>query len=234
MEYKALKFELKEVSETGVFDGYGATFSSRPDSYGDIIEPGAFAKTLTEQAGRIKILWQHDTWSPIGIPQELREDSSGLYVKGKLSLGVQKAREAFELVKDGVISELSIGYETIKDEVIDNVRHLREIRLFDISLVTFAANPEALVLSAKLNDKLAQLETAKAGRLSEAKLRAAIDALSALIDSASTPDDEEPAKATPIVDAGAARLKAMLESMTGYDVSEASKRIDAMLAKLNT
>lgn len=238
MELKSLRFELKALDDTeGTFEGYAATFSDRPDSYGDVIERGAFTKTLQENASRIKILWQHNTWEPIGRPLEMREDESGLYVKGKLTLGVQRAREALELMRDGVVTELSIGYETVKDVVMDNVRHLKELRLFDISPVTFAANPDALILAAKFDARLAELEHLKSGRALSAasieKARAAIDALNALISSAeSTPGEAEPEKSTPAIDEGAARLQALLDNIQGYDVSAASQRIDAMLARL--
>jgi len=232
MERKSLRFEVKALDETeGIFEGYAATFTSKPDSYGDVIERGAFSKTLQENASRIKILWQHSTWDPIGRPLEMREDDSGLYVKGKLSLGVQRAREALELMRDGVVTEMSIGYETVKDVVTDGVRHLKELRLFDISPVTFAANPDALILGAKLDASLAALEGVKTA--SPEKVRAAIDALNALLTAESTPNEAEPEKSTPAIDEGAARLKALLDGIEGYDVSAASKRIDAMLARLS-
>lgn len=150
MERKEFKFEVKDVDEeAGTFTGYAATFTKRPDSYGDIIEPGAFAKTLKESAKRVKILWNHDIKEPIGKPLELTEDENGLLVKGKLSLGVQRAREILSLMKDGVVTEMSFGYDTIKDSWQDGVRHLQEVRLWDTSPVTFAANPSAVIVSVK-------------------------------------------------------------------------------------
>jgi hypothetical protein len=150
MEQKTFKFEIKSVNEeTGIFESYGATFSNVADSYNDVIEKGSFVKTLQEGGKRVKILFNHNVNEPIGKPLEMKEDEHGLWVKGKLSLGVQRAREVLALMKDGVINEMSIGYDTILSTVIDGVRHLKEIRLWDVSPVTFAANPEARIMSVK-------------------------------------------------------------------------------------
>ena len=150
IERKTVGFEVKEIDEEeGTFTGYAATFSSKPDSYGDVIDPGAFTKTLKDGRKRIKVLWQHSPMEPIGKPVEISEDEKGLLIKGKLSLGVQRAREILALMKDDVINEMSIGYETIKQEYKDGVRHLKEIRLYDTSPVTFAANPEAVIVGVK-------------------------------------------------------------------------------------
>ncbi len=154
LERKTIGFELKEVDEDeGTFEGYCATFTKHPDSYGDIIKPGAFKKTLKEMAKRIKILWHHNPWEPIGIPLSLTEDAKGLLVKGKLSLGVQRAREVLALMKDGVVTEMSIGYVSVKESWDGDVRLLEEIKLYDVSPVSFAANPEAVVLGAKAEGK---------------------------------------------------------------------------------
>ncbi len=150
IERKTVKFEVKDVDEEkGTFTGYAATFSKFPDAYGDIIEPGAFKKTLKEMANRIKILWNHYVLEPIGKPTKLEEDEKGLFVEGKLSMGVQRAREIISLMKDGVITEMSIGYNTMKESYVEGVRHLQEVKLWDISPVTFAANPEAVILGVK-------------------------------------------------------------------------------------
>ena len=155
MEHKTVKFDVKEVDEeTGIFEGHAATFTNKPDSYGDVIDKGAFTKTIKEMSGRVKILWNHSVMEPIGKPVELKEDEKGLWVKAKLSLGVQRAKEVLTLIKDGVITEMSIGYETIKEEWEKlpgglSIRHLKEIKLYDTSPVTFAANPDALITAVK-------------------------------------------------------------------------------------
>jgi len=150
IERKTVGFEVKEVDEEeGTFIGYAATFSKIPDSYGDIIDPGAFKKTLKAQKGQIVSLFNHSIMEPIGKPTELAEDEKGLLVKAKLSLGVQRARETLSLMKDGVITQMSIGYNTIKETWIEGIRHLQEVKLYDCSPVVFAANTEAVIIGVK-------------------------------------------------------------------------------------
>jgi len=157
LERKTIGFEIKDINdEDGTFSGYAATFSDKPDSYGDIIDQGAFKRTISKanMGNRIKILWNHYVLEPIGRPIKLKEDEKGLYFEGKLSLGVQRAREILTLMKDGVINEMSIGYNSIKESynTETHVRHIQEIKLWDISPVTFAANPEAVIAGVKLDE----------------------------------------------------------------------------------
>lgn len=157
MEQTHNHFELKLVNldETGTFSGYGSVFDN-VDSVGDIIEAGAFTKTLKQFKGGVKklpILWQHSSAEPIGVYTEMREDESGLFVKGQINLEVQKGKEAYSLLKQGAISGLSIGYYA-SDYFIDKkgVRIIKEIKLFEISLVTFPANDLARVSDVKAED----------------------------------------------------------------------------------
>ena len=229
LERKTLRFEVKAVDEeTGVFEGYASTFAGAPDSYGDVVDKGAFTKTITDGRRRIKILWNHDVSEPIGKPILLTEDEHGLFVKGKLSLGVQRAREVLSLMKDGVINEMSIGYDTIIEEVVGKVRHLKEVRLWDVSPVTYAANPEAVVTDVK-NDKSGRVLSAA----NVDKIQSALDALQSLLDLAQT---EEPEKSTPPVDKEAEAVgKALADFQSiaqGFDAKQAEKRIEAMVTKL--
>lgn len=169
-ERKTVRFEVKAVDEeAGTFEGYAATFSKKPDSYGDVIDKGAFTKTLKEAGNRVKILWNHSVLEPIGKPTELSEDDKGLFIKGKLSLGVQRAREVLSLMKDGVITELSFGYDTLKESWQNGIRHLQEVRLWDTSPVTFAANAEAVIVSVKKATTFTDLPLADREREWDAK-----------------------------------------------------------------
>lgn len=143
-------FALKDISEGGTFTGYASVFSKK-DLENEIVEPGAFKRTLEHNKGRFPLLWQHDKREVIGSIEEAKEDLKGLQVKGRLSMGVQRAKDAYALLKDGVIRGMSIGFKTIQDEWErkTGARHLKEIRLHEVSLVTFAANPHALVTSVK-------------------------------------------------------------------------------------
>lgn len=146
MEYKYSKFEIKASGENTI-EGYAAFFDN-VDSYGDIIEKGAFTKTLQENRNRIKVLWQHDINEPIGKPIAMEEDSKGLYIKAQISQ-TDTGRKAMTLMRDGVIDEMSIGYDVIKDDFKKGNRMLKEVRLWEFSPVTFAANEKAKITSAK-------------------------------------------------------------------------------------
>ena len=92
------------------------------------------------------MLWQHDPTRPIGVWDEVREDGRGLWVKGRLILEVQAAREAQALLQAGAIDGLSIGYRTLRSEkAAGGQRLLHEIELWEVSLVTFPMLPEARV-----------------------------------------------------------------------------------------
>lgn len=147
MDFKAVKFETKALGDDR-FEGY-ASFFNNIDAYDDIIEKGAFRKTIAENRNRIKVLWQHDTNEPIGIPEEMHEDDNGLYVKAKISM-TDTGKKALTLIKDGVITEMSIGYDVVKDDYkmlgTKRVRMLKEVKLWEFSPVTFAANDKAKIL----------------------------------------------------------------------------------------
>lgn len=142
--------EIKTLDGEGVFAGYASVFGV-VDSQQDIILPGAFRATLTGRTSDIKLLWQHDMREPIGIVEELLEDANGLYVKGRLLLEVTRAREAYTLLKQGVVSGLSIGYSPTrwKRDEKSGIRRLEALDLWEISLVTFPANEAARVTVVK-------------------------------------------------------------------------------------
>ncbi|WP_353471998.1 HK97 family phage prohead protease [Salipiger sp. H15] len=136
------------LSEGLRIEGYASLFG-KPDQGGDIVAPGAYAASLTRLAGEgraVRMLWQHDPAQPIGIWDEVREDALGLHVKGRLLETVAKGREAAALVAAGAIDGLSIGYRTVsavKDR--EGRRLLRELELWEVSLVTFPMLPSARV-----------------------------------------------------------------------------------------
>jgi len=149
MERKTFRFEIKQVDEEqGIIEGYGSTFSKIPDSYGDIVDEGAFTKTIKENAGNIVSLFNHSIMEPIGKP-ELSVDKKGLFARIQIVRGVRKAEETLLLAKAGVITQMSIGYNTIKESWEKGIRHLQEVKLYDVSPVIFAANPEAVIVGVK-------------------------------------------------------------------------------------
>lgn len=205
-EFKSFSFELESADEsTGEFSGYAAVFGNR-DSGNDIIEKGAFAKTIVEDFNRIKILALHnDCWLPVGRPIELREDDRGLFIKGKIS-DTSMGRDIRTLLKDGVLSELSIGYDAIDfdyDSKTDT-RHLRRIKLWEVSIVTWAMNEQARIDEVKSVVEGIKTE-AKSGKITRARLdalkpfiavvRELADILSPFLES--PPPEEPPAQNNP-------------------------------------
>lgn len=151
-EHKRLQFnlELKTIDRDGRFSGYASVFNV-VDTHNDIIMRGAFKQSLKSRASEIKLLWQHRQDEPIGVFDRMFEDAHGLYVEGRLLLNVQRAREAYALLKEGAISGLSIGYSPLhyKHDPQTGVRILTAIELWEISLVTFPANAAAGVTVVK-------------------------------------------------------------------------------------
>lgn len=156
VEQKSLSLDVKATGEEGQIEGYGAVFGNT-DSYGDIIEPGAFRDTLG--ARKPKMLWQHNMADPIGVWDEYREDTRGLYMKGRIAIKTTKGRDAYELVKAGAIDGLSIGYVTKDYDMDGNNRRLKRVDLYETSLVTMPANKAALVTNIK-NADVRDIETA--------------------------------------------------------------------------
>ena len=148
-------FQLKRAPTTeGEFQGYASAFGPPADIVGDVIAKGAFADAIrAHTAAKTKpaMLWSHDHTAPIGVWTSLAEDSRGLLVAGKLSLGITRAREAYELLRDGAIS-LSIGFTLAPFGARERagIREITKIaRLPEISLVAMPANSRARVTSVK-------------------------------------------------------------------------------------
>lgn len=139
----------RQAPPRGHIAGY-ASYFGLVDQQRDRIAKGAFTKTLRawRLAGKMpKMLWQHDPKQPIGVWTNLSEDGQGLYVEGRLTLGVTKADEAYLLLKEGAFEGLSIGFRTIeaRQDKDHKGRLLLDIDLIEISLVTFGANAKATV-----------------------------------------------------------------------------------------
>jgi HK97 family phage prohead protease len=148
-ERKFAPLDMRRIDHKGCFEGYAGLFD-RKDMSGDIIERGAFAASLRKRgAAGVRMLFQHDAAEPIGRWEELREDRRGLFVRGRLNLDVARAREVLSLMREGALDGLSIGFRTIRSRKGRGVRHLLEIDLWEISIVTFPMQPGARVLRVK-------------------------------------------------------------------------------------
>ena len=164
MNKKDLSFEIKAVSDDGLFSGYASVFDN-VDSYGDIVRKGAFVESISEWEAKGKmppILWNHDPSDPIGIYTKMQEDGKGLYVEGKLLIDdVPRARQTHALMKAGVIDGLSIGYR-VKEylyNVDEEVTDLIKLSLREVSIVTFPANPETRIEAVKSRLDAGELPT---------------------------------------------------------------------------
>ncbi|HXC56100.1 MAG TPA: HK97 family phage prohead protease [Rhizomicrobium sp.] len=121
------------------FEGYASLFHVA-DGAGDIVAPGAFTRSLKKRPpARVRMLYQHFAHEPIGVWEEIREDSRGLVVRGRLAEGVERAAEVGALIAQGALDGLSIGFRAVqaRRDARSGVRTLLEIDLWEISVVTF-------------------------------------------------------------------------------------------------
>jgi HK97 family phage prohead protease len=133
--------------EKGIIKGYASMFNNK-DSDGDIINRGAYTKTLQENAERIAFLYQHNMNQPIGKPLSMKEDEKGLFIEAKIS-DSSLGKDVKTMVSEGILKEFSVGFIPIKEDLQKDVNYIKEIKLFEFSLVTLAANPLAKVTEYK-------------------------------------------------------------------------------------
>ena len=156
MQIRSFAYDVKEVSDAGIFTGYGSVFGN-VDAYGEIVAPGAFTESLadTRAKGRgLPVLWQHRGAEPIGNwdMDSLTEDTHGLRGTGHLWLeAAPYARIAHQGLKTRAISGLSIGYYVRKSTFDEKtrIRTLQQLDLVEISIVTTPANDEARIETIK-------------------------------------------------------------------------------------
>jgi len=151
MEFKSAPIDVEDIDEAnGTIKGYGSVFGNI-DSDEDIILKGAYAKTLSENKSRIKYVWQHRIDKLLGSFTELYEDDKGLAFVASIP-PTQLGKDALILMKNGVLNENSVGISVIKSDYNgDGIRLIREAKLWEISAVTLAANPLAMITDAKGN-----------------------------------------------------------------------------------
>jgi HK97 family phage prohead protease len=142
--------ELLDADEyAGVVKGYGSYFGNK-DSDNDVIMKGAYKKTIKENGERVKYLYQHNMMQPIGKMKELYEDDKGLVFVAEIAK-TQLGKDVVELMKSGILTENSVGIMPIQKENKREYREITEVKLYEISAVTLAANEEAKILDVKGN-----------------------------------------------------------------------------------
>jgi hypothetical protein len=158
----ALEIKAEDVTDEGFFKGYASTFNGPPDAGGDVVLPGAFNGTI-ERGGRnktgIALLWSHQATQPLGIWTSLLEDKKGLAVQGQIAVETSLGRDTHTLMKMKAVQGLSIGYDTLEYEIDDKgkrrIRKLKEVELWEISLVTFPMNVRGRVTNVKAIEEAA-------------------------------------------------------------------------------
>lgn len=154
--------EREANAPAGIITGYASVFDTI-DSYGDVIQRGAFTRTLNAAKAKgktIPVLWQHNPHEPIGRTLDIAEDERGLRIRAELLItDVEKAREAHALAAAGILGGLSIGFSIPKTtsagtpavtyDADTDTHQIHEVRLWEYSLVTFPANEDATMTSVK-------------------------------------------------------------------------------------
>lgn len=155
IEFKTFSLKFDDVDSKGMIRGYASTFGNVDLGF-DVVDKGAFKKSIQESNGLWPILADHNPSKHIGWNMRAEEDGNGLLVEGKIDMNVQEGRERYSLAKTalelGAKMGLSIGYMTVKAEPDRDkpmIRHLKELKLFEYSIVTFPMNTEAMVTTAK-------------------------------------------------------------------------------------
>ncbi len=143
--YKSLLQFKSDNNENLIITGYASVFDT-VDNYNDIIASGAF-KSADFQ--KVKLLWQHDHTKPIGIINRLYEDEKGLFLEASINCNLSQGRETALLIKQGAVDGLSIGFTVNKSSFgKDGSRVITDIKLWEISVVTFPANSRAQIVNA--------------------------------------------------------------------------------------
>jgi HK97 family phage prohead protease len=166
MERLILRSEFRELKDTsfapyGGFEGHAAVVGN-VDLGGDRIEPGAFKKTIKYLGGEIKVLAFHDDRSvPVGMAK-VSEDSKGLAVRAAFhnTPFAQEIRQSMVPLPGfsrPALDAMSFAYDASKWHMDNGVRVLKELKLYEVSVVNYGMNPEALVTSAKSRDEIVEL-----------------------------------------------------------------------------
>ena len=221
MEHLYKSFEIKADEQTGAITGYFSTYDREPDSYGDVIAPGAFTETIKarkESGHPFPLCWNHDLDQIIGTvdPDNIEDTEKGPLMTASF-FNTQLAQEKREIVKSGVVYQFSFAYDvkdaaqvTLEDGTKAN--ELRELDLFEVSIVPIPANQNAVMTDVKsevktvtvkvvpeLDEKEMDAVLEKAGRRNsksdEDAIRQAISLLQGVLDTDDPDDGEDDVKA---------------------------------------
>lgn len=144
LEYKSFTGSIKDLDTTKrVVTGYLSSFGNK-DHHGDVIEYGAFKKSITDRKDSIYFLNQHNWAQPHGKFKVLIEDSKGLYFESEPLPNTTYSSDLLKLYEAGIVKEHSIGFQTVTSDydAKTDIRIIKEVKLYEGSNVTLGANPE--------------------------------------------------------------------------------------------
>ena len=145
------KFAVKSVDDDGRIEGLGAVFGNVDDGF-DVIHKGAFADSLSRKMPLM--LWQHGAHDdPVGVWTHAEETDDGLFVRGQMILVSPEAKQRYALLKAGALNGLSIGFMIDGHDGAefdrDNIRHIKAVDLWEVSIVNFPMNTDARISAVK-------------------------------------------------------------------------------------
>ena len=199
MDIKTVPLRVKAGPDDGLEEGefvvYPSTFTKTPDSYGDVVAPGAFLDTIAEwqeSGNTLPGLYGHRLDDPdyyVAGATEMSEDEHGWRVRGKFDMDSPKGPQVYRLVKGRRLNQLSFAYDVIDEATVTlddgtKVNELRKLKVYEFSFVPIGANQDTSVVAVKaLADVVA--DGMKAGRVLAQKhidsLRAAQEAIGTVI-----------------------------------------------------
>ena len=206
MHHKTKNFVLiKSEDDAGTISGYFSTYDRIPDSYGDVVAPGAFTDTIKarEESGhKFPLCWNHDLNQIIGQVDSIEDTEKGPLMTASF-FNTTLAQEKREIVKSGVVYQFSFAYDvreasqvTLEDGTKAN--ELQKLDLFEVSIVPVPANPRAEVTDIKAGRRNSAKDADELNRIFSLadEIKAAVKGLLGEIDTAEDPEDgEDKAKA---------------------------------------
>lgn len=228
-EHLYKSFELK-ANEAGSISGFFSTYDKEPDSYGDIIDPGAFTETIEkrEESGHpFPLCWNHDFSAVIGAVDSVKDTEKGPFIEAHF-LDTQLAQDVRKMLQSGAVYQFSFAYDVLgnraptqeeQEKGVTNV--LTKVDVFEISVVTVPANQNAVateVKSGRRNNKSDEATIKEIIKLAQSLLETKEE-------SEDKPAEDEAKSAEPTVETNAAAE----ESKT----AENAKRAEDLLAKIN-
>lgn len=195
MEHKYKEFALRkdadsEGNDTGTISGYFSTYDRTPDSYGDVIAPGAFTDTIKarEESGHpFPLCWNHDLNMIVGKVESIEDTEKGPLMTASF-FDAPLAQEKREIVKSGVVYQFSFAYDVLEAGPVEledgtKANELRKLDLYEISIVPIPANQNAVMTDVKAGKRNSKKD--------EDAIRQAIALLQGVLDEADEPEDGE-------------------------------------------